>query len=235
MPKIKYLSIRFSNHLFPNEIPLFRAAVIEKTQRASDLFHNHKDDSKYFFRYPLIQYKINRKKASIVCLQDGTDEIHQLLKYRDLVMHLAGKKINFEIEDVNLHYHQLQLWDKKFHFSIHNWLALNQKHHDRYQELKADPDAQKDLLESILKGNILAMAKGIGWHVEERIQVEITEIKETKYLPFKRHKLLAFSVNFISNVSLPDYIGLGKGSSIGFGIIRAFYPKQKQIPDEQKN
>jgi len=228
MPKIKYLSIRFSNNLYPYEIPQFRAAVIEKTQRNSDLFHNHKGDDKFFFRYPLIQYKINRKKASIVCLQDGTDEIHQLLKYKDLVMSLAGKKINFEIEDVNLHYHQIQTWDKTFHFSIHNWLALNKKHHDRYLELNDDPEAQKDLLESILKGNILAFAKGIGWHVEERIQLEITEIKEKKFLPFKKNKLLAFSLNFTSNVSLPDYIGLGKGSSIGFGIIRAFYPNNKR-------
>ncbi len=220
MPKIKYLSIRFNNNLYPYEIPRFRAAIIEKTKRKSDLFHNHDGENGFFFRYPLIQYKISQKKASIICLQEGTNEIHQLLKYKNLQMSLAGKKINFEIEDVNLHYYQVQIWDKLFHYSLHNWLALNQKHHARFQELEGDKAAQMDLLQSILIGNILAFAKGINWRIEKKIIVKIDQIKSVKFLPFKQKKIMALSINFQSNVSLPNLIGLGKGVSVGFGIVK---------------
>lgn len=32
--------------------------------------------------------------------------------------------------------------------------------------------------------------------------------------------MMGFDIRFKSNVSLPDYIGLGKGVSIGFGMIK---------------
>jgi hypothetical protein len=58
MPKIRYLKVRFAQKIFPTDIPLFRAAVIEKTERVASLFHNHKDDQQVIYRYPLIQYKV---------------------------------------------------------------------------------------------------------------------------------------------------------------------------------
>jgi hypothetical protein len=30
----------------------------------------------------------------------------------------------------------------------------------------------------------------------------------------------AFNIKFTTNISLPDYIGLGKGSSSGFGVVK---------------
>lgn len=33
---------------------------------------------------------------------------------------------------------------------------------------------------------------------------------------------MGFDIRFKSNVSLPDYIGLGKGVSIGFGMIKDY-------------
>jgi hypothetical protein len=67
MPRIRYLKIQFSNNLQAWELPAFRGAVIEKTKRQSVLFHNHEGDG-YRYAYPLIQYKVNRNKACVVCL-----------------------------------------------------------------------------------------------------------------------------------------------------------------------
>ena len=53
----------------------------------------------------------------------------------------------------------------------------------------APPAEQEALLQSILRGHILAFATGIGWRVEDRIQVEITRMKEIKPLTFKGKKL----------------------------------------------
>ena len=71
MPSIRYLHIRFDQNIFPYEIHRFRAAVIEKTRRIAPWFHNHQDDGKSIYRYPLIQYKVAFKKASILCLHEA--------------------------------------------------------------------------------------------------------------------------------------------------------------------
>lgn len=234
MPQIRYLKIRFANNIFPYDIPRFRAAVIEKTRRQSDLFHNHKSDTVVLYRYPLIQYKVTRRKASIVCLESATDDIHYLLQNPEMDLRVGDRTANYTIEDIDLHYHQVQTWERSFEYALLNWQALNQKHHRRFQELEGDDSAQIDLLTSILRGHILAFAKGIDWYVEDRIQVEITRIKEIKPLPFKGKRILAFNLNFRTNVSLPDYIGLGKGSSVGFGIVKQIgrYPVSNKEASE---
>ena len=227
MPKIRYLKIRFSQNVFPNEIPRFRAAVIEKTQRESSLFHNHKSDTEFLYRYPLIQYKVTHKKASIVCLNQGADDIHFLLQKRNMDLRIGERTMPFEIEDINMHYHQVQTWDQQFDYSLLNWLPLNQKNHNIYNTL--DKEADKiSMLNKILTGNLLSMAKGIDWFVEDKLMVEITKIKQIKELERKRKKLLGFSVNFKSNVSLPDYVGVGKGSSVGFGVVKGINVKNGQ-------
>ena len=219
MPKIRYLKIRFSQNIFPYEIPHFRAAVIEKTKRESNLFHNHKEEKGFLYRYPLIQYKVTHKKASIICLNDGADDIHYLLQNRNMNLRIGKKTVPFEIEDINMHYHQVQTWDKLFHYSLLNWLPLNQKNHTLYSALKTEAEKIK-MLNKILTGNLLSMAKGIQWFVEDKLIVDIINIKQIRELEFKRKKLIGFSVNFKSNVSLPDYVGVGKGSSVGFGMVR---------------
>jgi len=219
MPQIKYLRIRFDQNLFPYEVPRFRAAVIEKTRRACSLFHNHLDERQVIYRYPLIQYKVTHRKASIVCLESGAEEIHHLFQQPDIELRVGEHQRPYAVEDLRAHYHRVQLWEHTFDYSLLNWLALNQHHHARWQELDNQPAEQARLLESILTGNILAFAKGIGWFVEQPINLRITRLKHIKPLPFKKQKLLAFTLNFQCNVSLPNYIGLGKGASIGFGVV----------------
>lgn len=225
MPKLRYLKVRFAQPIFPYDIPKFRAAVIEKTERKAALFHNHKDNQQVFYRYPLIQYKVTQKKASIICLESGTDDIHHLLQHRNMELRIGQHIHTFEVEDVDLHYHQVQTWQTTFEYSLLNWLALNQKHLAIWQSLEGDETAQLNLLTSILKGNILAFAKGIDWWIAEQVTLTITKIKQLKPLTFKRKEMLAFTLNFKTNVSLPNYVGLGKGSSIGFGIVKQIYSK----------
>lgn len=222
MPKVRYLKLRFDRNIFPYDIPRFRAAVIEKTQREAELFHNHKGDDGFAYRYPLIQYKVTQRKASIICLNEGADEIHHLLQNRDMTMRVGQEINDYHIEDIDLRHHNVQTWDRLFDYSLLNWMALNQEHYRRYRSLDGDETAQIDLLHGILRGNLLSFAKGIGWFVEDRIIAEITQLKEMKILPYKGKDMPAFTLNFATNVSLPDYVGLGKGVSVGFGTVKQF-------------
>ncbi|HHM20796.1 MAG TPA: hypothetical protein ENJ20_02125 [Bacteroidetes bacterium] len=220
MHDIRCLQLRLNQYSFPYDMFRFRAAIIEKTRRQAPLFHNHNGDKNYVYRYPLIQYKVTYKKASIICLNEGVEEIHYLLQQPDMQLRVGQHINDYEIEEAQLYRFCVKISQHPFHYSLLNWLALNQRHYRRFRELENDETAQINLLQSILTGNILAFAKGVGWNVENRIHTQITEIKHLKTLPYKKQNVLAFTLNFQSNVSLPNFIGLGKGASTGFGIVK---------------
>lgn len=231
MPGIPYLCIRFNQNIFPYEIFRFRAAVIEHTNRSSAYFHNHTHDGDSIYRYPQIQYKVTFKKASIVCIHEAVDEIHRLFSQPNLELKIGERKQCFEVEKLVANRFNVNVWNNTFDYSLLNWLALNQKHYQRWKELDDDPKSQIELLQSILTGNILAFAKGINWFVDQPVKVSITKIKQIKPLPFKGRDMFAFSLNFQSNVSLPNYIGVGKGASIGFGVVKRVRRGTKQLED----
>jgi hypothetical protein len=85
------------------------------------------------------------------------------------------------------------------------------------------------LLEAILKGNLLSMAKGIGWTVDKPVEVVIASIERKQTYKYKGIALDGFEIIFQSNIYLPDYIGIGKGASHGFGIIKHFKEKYNCI------
>lgn len=79
------------------------------------------------------------------------------------------------------------------------------------------------MLENLLTGNILSLAKGVGWQVEKQIKVQICEIIGEKIIHYKCIPLLTFDLDFNSNVALPDFLGIGKSASHGFGVISKKY------------
>jgi hypothetical protein len=72
-------------------------------------------------------------------------------------------------------------------------------------------------LKRILIGNILTFAKGVDWWIEDEIIV-VPQLKAID-IQFKNQKMLGFVGEFYSNVCLPDYIGLGKSTARGFGMV----------------
>lgn len=222
--KLRLLKVDFNQTLPAYEIPRFRGAVIARVGKESTLFHNH-DDEKFRYRYPFIQYKVIGKKLSIVCVEDGVEEVFKLFSSPDWDIQIGQKDLNLSIDHIDIKQFNLQVWDHTFNYRIHNWLALNQNNYDAYRKCESLTE-KIALLESVLKANILAFAKGIGWHVDKPFKLNITEMQEPRIVVFKNQKMMAFNVDFKSSIFLPNHIGLGKGVSHGFGNI--FQNKKNQ-------
>lgn len=75
------------------------------------------------------------------------------------------------------------------------------------------------MLNHILTGNILSMLKGVGIMLTERLTIDIMSISELKPVKYKEIRLLSLDAKFQSNVIIPEYIGLGKHASLGFGTV----------------
>lgn len=224
------VNIEFDQILSPHDIKKFRSAVIENTNRKSDLFHNHNEKGNSLKRYPLIQYKTINNKAAIICLDNGTDDIHYLLQQKELSLRIGAKKMKFSIDRINMYYFNFQTWKKSYRYHIRNWIPLNQNNYQRFVALQENSKEEKEFLEQVLAGHILGMATGIGWQTEERITVKIEEIKSRSSVKFKNINFIGFKLIFNVNVSLPNYIGLGKGTSLGYGLVRKLNERRIHLP-----
>ena len=217
MHHTKTLLIRFKNPLSVYKIDPFRGAVVKQLQNKDVLFHNHLPNGDgYRYSYPLIQYKRINKKAAILCLGEGTDSIGEFFFDSDLNLNINGEKEKFEIENIQASKNIIQIWDSNFNYRIRKWLALNQKNYERYNEMEGIAE-KAQLLENILKGNILSMAKGLNIFFDKQIVCKLKWISEPHIIRYKNTKLTCYDAQFYCNVSIPDFAGLGKGASIGFG------------------
>ncbi|MEK6482144.1 CRISPR-associated endonuclease Cas6 [Catalinimonas sp. 4WD22] len=218
MKKLKYLRVEFEGDIRPHEIPAFRGAVIDKVGREHDIFHNHNKLDGHIYRYPLVQYKSIRKHPSLLCIDFGVEEIHHFFQNKDWSIELSGRKLNMSISQLDMKQYNLQTWDKLFHYNIRNWIALSQESYKDYQQFENLTDRIR-FLETKLIGNILSFAKGVDWHVDKQIEAHIQDLKEPRWVSLKGKKVLGFNLDFSSNVFLPNFIGLGKSVSLGYGTV----------------
>lgn len=218
MKQIRYLHIEFDEEIEGREIPAFRGGIIQKAGQENVLFHNHLNGNKYLYSYPLIQYKTLRRRPVIICLDEAVDEIHHFFEQTDWSFKIGERLLDMKIRDLRLKRFNLQVWQTQFHYFIRNWLALNSWNYNTFMKLEGVAE-QIEFLEKILKGNILSFAKGIDWTIDKPLECTITHYQEPRKVLFKRTPLMAFSVEFQTNVFLPDHIGLGKGASHGFGTV----------------
>lgn len=222
---IQTFLIKFNEKISLNEISAFRGAIIKLIDQPSLLFHNHLDDDNVRYSYPLIQYKRINGCAAIFCISDGINAIGNLLSMPNYNICMNSRSINLTINKVMPRKHLIQIWDSCFKYRTRNWLPLNSKNYQQFCQLE-DLSSQIEFLEKILVGNILSFAKGIGIEIDKSLTCKLTSLNGSKLLSAKGVKMMAFDIEFNTNISLPDYIGLGKHSSLGFGTTVRNYNKK---------
>jgi len=180
------------------------------------IFHNHLNDDEYIYTYPRVQYRIIDGKAYIIGIEEGAKLIKMLSDVDKL--HLGDniydvkQKTFYDTEEKIMPMKKLLQY--KF---MTPWLALNQKNFPKFKMLK-DQKEKKVMLNNILIGNIISMSKGLSFDIEKDIYVhsKLNEIR-TKY---KDAIVSGFVGEFRANFKIPDFFGLGKGVSHGFGVIK---------------
>lgn len=216
---INVFLIKFKNEIAFTEIPLLRGAVLNLLGSDAELlFHNHTSDTTFRYSYPLIQYKRIRKKAAIFCIGDGVETIGKLLNAQDYEISLGNRSLRLDIENISPKRNIVQTWDSTFHYYLTNWLALNSTNYQEYMAMDNLSD-RIDLLERILVGNLLSFAKGVGIEIEQQIICKLISFEEPRLVKVKGVKVMSFNCEFKTNMSLPDYMGIGKHASIGYGTV----------------
>ena len=218
MKTIKTLIVSFNNHISPKDVPLFRGAVIQSLEDKNVLYHNHTEDG-FRYSYPLIQYKSIEGKATMVCVESGTDTIGEMFKNLQFTFSIKGKCHQAEVTNICAYQTTVTCEDTLFHYQLQRWLPLNSTNYAVYNSTESLA-IRVELLEKILIGNIMSFLKGTGIHMDDEIKASITNIGKERIAHYKDVSLMCFDISFNSNIRLPHLIGLGKGASIGFGVLR---------------
>jgi len=183
-----------------------------------DALHNHREgNNNFYYRYPSVQFKKIDNHMEVHGYGDsGVAVLKELF--------LDSEQISIDGSLHTLHNRELDVNSVEYGESTESfvysfttpWLALNQENHAKY--LKYDDMERKEMLASILINNIIAFCKFTGYTVKNRLSVK-ADFKEVK-VNLKGESMTAFMGDFMVGFLLPDYLGLGKSSSRGYGNVK---------------
>lgn len=212
--------IRYSTPVSVEELVYLRPALIGVMGREeTPLAHNHVGSEGYRYAYPLIQYKRLRGCAAAVFIGRGVESAGKLVSLPRVVVNLGKRRVGLEVSSYDVCKTKVGVTSGlAYLYDVTCWAPFNEGNVVRFRKLKTDLE-KRDFLESILVGNILSMFKGIGLVVNERIVVRITELSQFYERRYKDVRMQVVDIQFISNTSLPEYVGLGKNASVGFGVL----------------
>lgn len=217
--RIRVLTIKYTADIAQHEVSLFRGAVIAAMGgEANILFHNHIDDGKLRYSYPLVQYKRIGGKAAMVFINDAIMQAKSNITFDDINITLGKKSVTMRIEKVDAAEVDFAISDTFTTYTLNSWLPLNTDNYNAF--IRCDSLIEKlELLQNILIGNIISLAKGLGIDVDRPIVAHITDYNRPHKIVSKGVEMLAFDVEFKANIILPENIGLGKSVSKGHGNI----------------
>ena len=96
------------------------------------------------------------------------------------------------------------------------WFALGQKNYKRFY-LAGGRAERNNLLNKTLTGNILSMSKPLDYQVSDRIKCQTyVRIRKGKQ---KDTNIMTFNWTFSVSFLIPEYLGVGKSVSRGFGAM----------------
>lgn len=188
---------------------------IGKEFKDYNLLHNHYGNN-FLFKYPKVQYKVINDEILILGINEGGE----ILKKISSSLNILNLDKKYLITEKLIHEKEFDIkptsTEKHYKF-ITPWIGLNNVNYHKFKNLNSWKN-KKILLNKILIGNILSLSKGLGIIVNKRLNAK--SYLNEKIVIYKSVKMNAFTGEFKIYYDLPDYIGIGKGVSHGFGCIK---------------
>ena len=202
------------NRVESRDIPKIRGYLANKFPQYLEL-HNHLGNDKFKYGYPVIQYKSIGGVPNIIAINDASKILIDIffdvkeIDMKDKVMSILEKGYVLKTKELGV---EDGLVEYEF---LTPWMALNQENYEKYANV--GEEERVGILKKVLVGNVLSMAKGLDCWVDKPIEAMIKlRPVEVKY---KDRKMVGFKGRFMVNFVIPDYLGLGKSVSRGFGTV----------------
>ena len=223
MSRVQYLVVRFTDVVMhPSEIPKLRGYFINKFPD-THLFHNHLPDSGFVYKNPCIQYRIINSHPALIGINEGIDVMKRVFFEVD-TLKIGANTIYIHEREISIVESDFGQSEEFHNYSFQSpWMALNQENYQEY--LSLNPVDQNRKLKTILKGNLKTLSKGFNYWIPEFDKIDIDGWFRPLEVNFHNQKMQCFKGEFTTNFIIPEYLGLGKQSARGFGVVQ----KAKEI------
>lgn len=214
--KVKILSMTFESTNSSNENTDWIRGFFAAKFNEYILLHHHFFD-KLVYRYPLVQYKLIDGRPFVIGINEGVDVLKEIFDKYDTI---TLNNTNYEIIEKSMFIKNQEFGLTNgiyFYEFITPWIALNQKNYETYLFNESN-EIRAKLLRNVLTGNIISMSKALGYTVPDKIRCDIDLM--SRELKFKKRNFISFSGGFMVNFYIPDYLGIGKSVSKGYGTVR---------------
>jgi len=236
----RILTLTLDLQLHAGEIPAFRGSIIELVGAEYDIFHNHDNSSEntdhFHYGYPLVQYSVKRRKATLVGLDAGADALQQVLIPKLMgQLQFAGRTHWFNGLQLQEQRHAWQLLEEPQQFGLYGWLALNQ---ENYKDWKAYalPETRIPILERALTGHLRVLAKAVGIGELEQVFGKVVQVDNQKRAAFHGTQMVRFHALIESSLALPFGLCIGRAAAFGFGEVQpvAVYQRMMSLQPKTK-
>jgi hypothetical protein len=166
-------------------------------------------------KYPLIQYKVIRGAPLIVAVNEGCDllwkvfdkldDINDISPWKITEKRLIDKKAELGPTDEKIRYRFLTPW-------------LTVKEIEIGKDIKTNTKQRNSALATILESNFLAISRNFNIPVDMNLDVSLNTKDE--YIVQKDTDIAGFFGSFYANFQLPQFLGIGKSVTRGFGTIK---------------
>jgi len=216
MLKILVLIVNTNNPI--KETPSKLRGYVANHFKEYPILHHHLEEVGYLYTYPRVQYKVLEGTPLILGIEDGVEVLKKISG--DLTELRLGKS-EYSVESIQMTQLNAEFGPRRENHQykfLTPWLALNPSNYEKYITI-TDWKEKKEFLNGILVGNILSMCKSLEYVVDRKLYVH-SRLDEER-VEYKDIPLLGFTGEFRVNFKIPDFLGLGKGVSQGFGVVKA--------------
>lgn len=178
-------------------------------------FHHHVKNG-FIYQHPLIRYFTCSKQAMIMGLANGAFLLRGFPTLETLSLGPCSYRVLGQSrEDDRV---QLGPCDTPVIYQFKTpYLALNQENHAVWD--RSGPFARRQLLQRVVVGNLLSLAKAVNLDVRVRLHAEVDLVPDGWYELKPGLSLLGFRGFVQVNFLMPHLWGIGKSSARGFGTL----------------
>jgi len=215
--KAKIFTVKFQDiFIKPFEIPKLRGYFSIRFPENTEL-HNHLPGGKFSYKFPLVQYRIIDKHPALIGFGNGIEVLKKIFFELDEMI-IDNRKYTINEKEIYLNECDFGESEKFINYKFHSpWMALKEENFRKYKTL--NQIEQQNFLKHLLRENLKTLSKGFDYAIPDIEAVKVEGFFRSRLVNFKNIRMLCFTGEFMVNFHIPDFLGLGKQSARGFGVV----------------
>jgi hypothetical protein len=207
-----------TTHPVPGSAPELREFLATEFARYSEL--HRQDAGSFIHRYPVVQCKMIRDYPTVIGINEGALFLKEFTdKTREFP--IGPDTYRIAEHDILIRDEEFGIYETTHAYEFATpWLALTQENYKRFYKLTGKP-ARDAFVQKIFVDTLLSLSNALGYKVPAPILCDTNFHFQKDQL--NRTSVMTFTGKFQANFQIPEYLGIGKSVSQGYGAVRRIF------------